>query len=190
MQPPVSGPELAAMMKIGARVVRGVDWKWGDQVLRGRFSGGSHALTAALAHLRPACRQWVGTRMSNDPASGCVQWTMTGSSMNSDNWSNVPCRALRSLRSARRGGCFQGRSGLAQTELQPRVSRRAGLVAPMGDPSIVPRPLRAAATRPQALSSGLQRLLGVVTFPFLLTARGSPGRGHGAGACVTAVTAG
>lgn len=34
MQPPVSGPELAAMMKIGARVVRGVDWKWGDQVLR------------------------------------------------------------------------------------------------------------------------------------------------------------
>lgn len=36
MQPPVSGPELAAMMKIGARVVRGVDWKWGDQVLRGR----------------------------------------------------------------------------------------------------------------------------------------------------------
>lgn len=157
MQPPVSGPELAAMMKIGARVVRGVDWKWGDQVLRGRFSGGSHALTAALAHLRPACRQWVGTKMSNDPASGCVQWTMTGSSMNSDNWSNVPCRALRSLRSARRGGCFQGRSGMAQTELQPRVSRRAGLVAPMGDPSIVPRPLRAAATRPQAPSSGLQR---------------------------------
>ncbi|XP_054929802.1 E3 ubiquitin-protein ligase HERC2 isoform X6 [Dermacentor andersoni] len=33
-QPPVpapSGLELAAMMKIGTRVVRGVDWKWGDQ---------------------------------------------------------------------------------------------------------------------------------------------------------------
>lgn len=32
--PPVmlSGPELAVMMKIGTRVVRGVDWKWGDQV--------------------------------------------------------------------------------------------------------------------------------------------------------------
>lgn len=29
---PVSGPELAALMKIGTRVVRGVDWKWGDQV--------------------------------------------------------------------------------------------------------------------------------------------------------------
>nr|XP_014343905.1 PREDICTED: E3 ubiquitin-protein ligase HERC2 [Latimeria chalumnae] len=28
---PVSGPELAAMMKIGTRVMRGVDWKWGDQ---------------------------------------------------------------------------------------------------------------------------------------------------------------
>nr|CAD7427832.1 unnamed protein product [Timema monikensis] len=27
----LSGPELAAMMKIGTRVVRGVDWKWGDQ---------------------------------------------------------------------------------------------------------------------------------------------------------------
>ncbi|XP_049689998.1 E3 ubiquitin-protein ligase HERC2 isoform X3 [Accipiter gentilis] len=31
VQLPVSGPELAAMMKIGTRVVRGVDWKWGDQ---------------------------------------------------------------------------------------------------------------------------------------------------------------
>ena len=29
---PISGPELAARMKIGVRVVRGVDWKWGDQV--------------------------------------------------------------------------------------------------------------------------------------------------------------
>nr|CAD7453258.1 unnamed protein product [Timema tahoe] len=27
----LSGPELATMMKIGTRVVRGVDWKWGDQ---------------------------------------------------------------------------------------------------------------------------------------------------------------
>lgn len=26
------GPELAALMKLGTRVVRGVDWKWGDQV--------------------------------------------------------------------------------------------------------------------------------------------------------------
>lgn len=34
MQLPVSGPELAAMMKIGTRVMRGVDWKWGDQVLK------------------------------------------------------------------------------------------------------------------------------------------------------------
>ena len=29
---PISGPELAALMKVGTRVVRGVDWKWGDQV--------------------------------------------------------------------------------------------------------------------------------------------------------------
>lgn len=29
---PISGPDLAAMMKISTRVVRGVDWKWGDQV--------------------------------------------------------------------------------------------------------------------------------------------------------------
>lgn len=28
---PLYGPELAAMMKIGTRVVRGVDWKWADQ---------------------------------------------------------------------------------------------------------------------------------------------------------------
>ncbi|XP_063244096.1 E3 ubiquitin-protein ligase HERC2 isoform X2 [Bacillus rossius redtenbacheri] len=27
----LSGPELASMMKIGTKVVRGVDWKWGDQ---------------------------------------------------------------------------------------------------------------------------------------------------------------
>lgn len=31
-QLPLSGPELAAMMKIGTVVMRGVDWKWGDQV--------------------------------------------------------------------------------------------------------------------------------------------------------------
>ena len=30
---PVCGPELAAGLKIGTRVVRGVDWKWGDQVV-------------------------------------------------------------------------------------------------------------------------------------------------------------
>ena len=29
---PVFGPELAALMKVGTRVARGVDWKWGDQV--------------------------------------------------------------------------------------------------------------------------------------------------------------
>lgn len=28
----LSGPEIAAYMKIGTRVVRGADWKWGDQV--------------------------------------------------------------------------------------------------------------------------------------------------------------
>ncbi|XP_077153037.1 E3 ubiquitin-protein ligase HERC2 isoform X1 [Ranitomeya variabilis] len=31
VQIPASGPELAAMMKFGTRVMRGVDWKWGDQ---------------------------------------------------------------------------------------------------------------------------------------------------------------
>ena len=29
--PPLSGPELARLMGIGVRVVRGLDWKWGDQ---------------------------------------------------------------------------------------------------------------------------------------------------------------
>ncbi len=29
--PPLSGPELARMMHVGTRVVRGVDWKWDDQ---------------------------------------------------------------------------------------------------------------------------------------------------------------
>ena len=33
-QVPISGPELAVMMKIGTRVMRGIDWKWGDQVQR------------------------------------------------------------------------------------------------------------------------------------------------------------
>ncbi|GFN81530.1 E3 ubiquitin-protein ligase herc2-like, partial [Plakobranchus ocellatus] len=28
---PMAGPELAALMKVGTRVMRGVDWKWGDQ---------------------------------------------------------------------------------------------------------------------------------------------------------------
>lgn len=32
LAPVPSGPELAAMMKIGTRVIRGADWKWGDQV--------------------------------------------------------------------------------------------------------------------------------------------------------------
>lgn len=27
------GPELAAAMRLGTRVVRGRDWKWGDQVI-------------------------------------------------------------------------------------------------------------------------------------------------------------
>lgn len=30
--PSLSGSEVAAMMKLGVRVVRGPDWKWGDQV--------------------------------------------------------------------------------------------------------------------------------------------------------------
>ena len=29
---PLTGPEMAKRMKIGTRVVRGPDWKWGDQV--------------------------------------------------------------------------------------------------------------------------------------------------------------
>lgn len=28
----LSGPELASLMKLGTHVVRGADWKWGDQV--------------------------------------------------------------------------------------------------------------------------------------------------------------
>ena len=29
---PLTGPEVARLMKVGTRVVRGPDWKWGDQV--------------------------------------------------------------------------------------------------------------------------------------------------------------
>ena len=29
---PLTGPEVAALLKLGTRVVRGPDWKWGDQV--------------------------------------------------------------------------------------------------------------------------------------------------------------
>lgn len=38
----LSGPELASLMKIGTRVVRGKDWKWGDQVLKVRFPQDDH----------------------------------------------------------------------------------------------------------------------------------------------------
>ena len=31
LPPPLNGVELARMMRVGTRVVRGVDWKWGDQ---------------------------------------------------------------------------------------------------------------------------------------------------------------
>ena len=34
---PITGPEMAKRMKIGTRVVRGPDWKWGDQVIRRGF---------------------------------------------------------------------------------------------------------------------------------------------------------
>lgn len=30
---PLTGPEVVKLMKIGTRVVRGPDWKWGDQVV-------------------------------------------------------------------------------------------------------------------------------------------------------------
>ena len=29
--PPLAGPDLARLMRVGTRVVRGVDWKWDDQ---------------------------------------------------------------------------------------------------------------------------------------------------------------
>ena len=29
---PAVGPDMARMMKVGTRVIRGPDWKWGDQV--------------------------------------------------------------------------------------------------------------------------------------------------------------
>ena len=39
-QPQLSGPEALARMKAGTRVVRGKDWKWGDQVFSyEKFSG-------------------------------------------------------------------------------------------------------------------------------------------------------
>ena len=29
--PPLAGPDLARLMRVGTRVVRGADWKWDDQ---------------------------------------------------------------------------------------------------------------------------------------------------------------
>lgn len=29
---PAVGPEMARMLKVGTKVIRGPDWKWGDQV--------------------------------------------------------------------------------------------------------------------------------------------------------------
>ena len=31
--PPLAGPDLARLMRVGTRVVRGADWKWDDQGL-------------------------------------------------------------------------------------------------------------------------------------------------------------
>ena len=31
---PTVGPDMARMMKVGTRVIRGPDWKWGDQVCK------------------------------------------------------------------------------------------------------------------------------------------------------------
>ena len=42
---PISGPELAALMKVGTRVVRGVDWKWGDQVRKSLTTRDFHMST-------------------------------------------------------------------------------------------------------------------------------------------------
>lgn len=50
---PVSGPELAAMMKIGTRVMRGVDWKWGDQVLGADSPPQRTAVSCSRPSLRP-----------------------------------------------------------------------------------------------------------------------------------------
>lgn len=58
VQLPVSGPELAAMMKIGTRVMRGVDWKWGDQVLRFDFKHISHTLVTILTWMLSVGGNW------------------------------------------------------------------------------------------------------------------------------------
>lgn len=58
VQLPVSGPELAAMMKIGTRVMRGVDWKWGDQVLRFDFKHIRDTLVTALTCMLLVHRNW------------------------------------------------------------------------------------------------------------------------------------
>ena len=34
---PTVGPEMARMMKVGTKVIRGPDWKWGDQVCKKFF---------------------------------------------------------------------------------------------------------------------------------------------------------
>lgn len=50
-RPDLTGPEISAMLKIGTRVVRGLDWKWGDQV---RFTSQQRLFqTSLITYQRP-----------------------------------------------------------------------------------------------------------------------------------------
>lgn len=58
---PASGPELAAMMKIGTRVMRGVDWKWGDQVPKSVFTLAAYFMDI-FNIMCVVCPGWPSTR--------------------------------------------------------------------------------------------------------------------------------
>lgn len=46
--PPLSGPEMAGLMKVGTMVVRGIDWKWNNQ--DGNPPGEGKVLTEVMKH--------------------------------------------------------------------------------------------------------------------------------------------
>ena len=57
----MTGPEMAALVKIGTRLVRGEDWKWADQV---RVTGVKGCLETSL-----------GNRLVLPERVGPLRWT-------------------------------------------------------------------------------------------------------------------
>lgn len=115
-QLPVSGPELAAAMKIGTRVMRGVDWKWGDQVLgvrRSHHPVGSVVLTGSLgargveqvaAGTQAGCSAGAAVDGLNEQRNVCCEGTPRRRRCSEEPGPGLPVGA--GLSSRRRGRCW------------------------------------------------------------------------------------